>query len=52
MNPFRLVKNLRLRYQLLVIYSSTFVVIMALSSAVIYSIVKTTVEQHIESELT
>lgn len=53
MNLFHLhpIKNIRIRYQLLLIYSSTFVVIMALSSIIIYSIVKSTVERHIESEL-
>ncbi len=45
------IKNMKIRYQLLLIYSSTFVVIMALSSLIIYSIVKSTVEGHIESEL-
>ncbi|SLM32092.1 exported hypothetical protein [Desulfamplus magnetovallimortis] len=51
MISFQMIKKFKIRYQLLFIYSSTFVVIMALSSLVIYSIVKTTVESHIESEL-
>ncbi len=51
MNPFDLIKNFPIRYKLLFIYSSCFVVIMSLSSLIIYSIVKQSVEANIESEL-
>lgn len=51
MNPFHLIKNFRIRYKLLFIYSFTFLVIMSLSSLIIYSIVKRNVEKNIESEL-
>ena len=51
MNPFDLIKNFPIRYKLLFIYSSCFIVIMSLSSLIIYSIVKQTVEANIESEL-
>ncbi|MCP4022866.1 MAG: PAS domain S-box protein [Desulfobacteraceae bacterium] len=51
MNPFDIVKNFKIRYKLLFIYSATFVVIVCLASMIIYSIVKTTVEENIESEL-
>ncbi len=51
MNPFDLIKNFPIRYKLLIIYSSCFVVIMSLSSLIIYSIVKQDVEANIESEL-
>ncbi|MBW2655593.1 MAG: cache domain-containing protein [Deltaproteobacteria bacterium] len=51
MNPFYLVKNFKIRYKLLVIYSFTFFVIMSLSSLIIYSIVKQNVEKNIENEL-
>ncbi|MBU2453925.1 MAG: cache domain-containing protein, partial [Proteobacteria bacterium] len=51
MNPFDLIKNFRIRYKLLFIYSFTFVVIMSLSSLIIYFIVKQNVEKNIESEL-
>ncbi len=51
MNPFRLIKNFPIRYKLLFIYSVCFMVIMALSDMAIYTIVKKTVEQNIESEL-
>ena len=51
MNPFGLIKNFPIRYKLLFIYSSCFIVIMSLSSLIIYSIVKQTVEANIESEL-
>ena len=51
MNPFDLIKNFPIRYKLLFIYSSCFMVIMSLSSLIIYSIVKQNVEANIESEL-
>ncbi len=51
MNPFDLIKNFPIRYKLLFIYSSCFVVIMSMSSLIIYSIVKQNVEANIESEL-
>ncbi|MCK5100890.1 MAG: histidine kinase, partial [Desulfobacteraceae bacterium] len=51
MNPFHLIKNFRIRYKLLFIYSFTFFMIMSLSSMIIYSIVKKNVEKNIESEL-
>ncbi|MDD9302126.1 MAG: cache domain-containing protein [Desulfobacter sp.] len=51
MNPFDLIKNFPIRHKLLFIYSSCFIVIMSLSSLIIYSIVKQTVEANIESEL-
>ncbi|MCD4719942.1 MAG: cache domain-containing protein [Desulfobacula sp.] len=51
MNPFHLVKNFRIRYKLLFIYSFTFFVIMSLASLIIYSIVKRNVEKNIENEL-
>jgi len=50
-NPFDLIKNFPIRYKLLFIYSSCFLVIMSLSSLIIYSIVKQNVETNIESEL-
>ncbi|MBF0259072.1 MAG: cache domain-containing protein [Desulfamplus sp.] len=52
LNPFYMVKNFKIRYKLLFIYSATFIVIMGLSSLTLYSIVKATVEKNIESELT
>ena len=51
MNPFDLIKNFPIRYKLLFIYSSCFIVIMSLSSLIIYSIVKQDLEASIESEL-
>lgn len=51
MNPFDLIKNFPIRYKLLFIYSSCFIVIMSLSSLTIYSVVKQNVEANIESEL-
>jgi PAS domain S-box-containing protein len=51
MNPFHLIKNFPIRYKLLFIYTSCFMVIMSLSSLIIYSIVKQNVEANIESEL-
>ncbi|WDP90632.1 MAG: cache domain-containing protein [Desulfobacter sp.] len=51
MNPFDLIKNFPIRYKLLFIYSSCFMVIMSLSSLIIYSIVRQNVESSIESEL-
>ncbi len=51
MNPFELIKNFRIRYKLLFIYSACFMVIMTLSSLIIYTIVKQNVEKNIESEL-
>lgn len=51
MNPFRLIKNFPIRYKLLFIYASCFMVMMSLSSLIIYSIVKQNVEANIESEL-
>jgi len=51
MNPFLLVRNFRIRYKLLFIYSFTFVVIMSLSGLVLYSIVKKNVKKNIETEL-
>ena len=40
MNPFELIKNFKIRYKLLFIYSLTFFAIISLSSLIIYSIVK------------
>ncbi|MCG8683233.1 MAG: cache domain-containing protein [Desulfobacterales bacterium] len=51
MNPFDLIRNFPIRYKLLFIYSSCFIVVMSLSSLIIYSIVKQNVEANIESEL-
>ena len=51
MNPFELIKNFPIRYKLLFIYASCFMVIISLSSLIIYSIVKQNVEANIESEL-
>jgi len=51
MNPFGLVKNFPIRYKLLFIYSFCFLVIISLSSLIIYFIVKQNVEKNIESEL-
>lgn len=51
MNPFDLIKNFPIRYKLLFIYSTCFLVIMSLSSLIVYSIVKQNVEANIESEL-
>ncbi len=51
MSPFDLIKNYPIRYKLLIIYSFCFVVIMSLSSIIIYHIVKQNVESSIESEL-
>jgi len=51
MNPFELIKNFKIRYKLLFIYSLTFFAIISLSSLIIYSIVKKNVERNIESEL-
>ncbi len=51
MNPFLFIKNFRIRYKLLFIYSFTFVVIMSLSGLVLYSIVKKNVKKNIETEL-
>ncbi|MBF0228726.1 MAG: cache domain-containing protein [Desulfamplus sp.] len=45
------IKNLRIRYKLLFIYSTTFILIIGLASLILYSIVKSTVEKSIESEL-
>lgn len=51
MNLFHLIKNFRIRYKLLFIYSFTFLGIITLSGLIIYSIVKQTVKKNIESEL-
>ncbi|MBA3008639.1 MAG: PAS domain S-box protein [Desulfobacula sp.] len=51
MNPFDLIKNFPIRYKLLFIYSFCFLIIISLSSLIIYSIVKKNVEKNIESEL-
>ena len=51
MNPFDLIKNFPIRFKLLFIYSTCFMVIMSLSSLVIYAIVEQHVETSIESEL-
>jgi len=51
MSPFGLIKNFPIRYKLLFIYSFRFLVIISLSSLIIYFIVKQTVEKNIESEL-
>jgi signal transduction histidine kinase len=51
MNPFDLIKNFPIRYKLLFIYSFCFLVIISLSSLIIYYIVKQNVERNIESEL-
>lgn len=44
-------KNLSIHYRLLWAYSMTFLVIIGVTSFVIYSVVRTTIEQHIENEL-
>ena len=51
MSPFGLIKNFPIRYKLLFIYSFCFLVIISLSSLIIYFIVKQNVEKNIESEL-
>jgi PAS domain S-box-containing protein len=51
MNPFGLIKNFPIRYKLLVIYSFCFLIIISLSSLIIYFIVKQNVEKNIENEL-
>lgn len=51
LNPFHVIKNFRIRYKLLFIYSAIFIVTIGLSSLTLYSIVKSTVEKNIESEL-
>ncbi|MBF0241455.1 MAG: cache domain-containing protein [Desulfamplus sp.] len=51
LNPMKFIKNFRIRYKLLSIYSATFILIMGLASLILYSIVKSTVEKNIESEL-
>ena len=51
MNPFHLIKNFRIRYKLLFIYSSIFMIIISMGSMIIYSTVKKTVTANIESEL-
>ncbi len=51
MNPFDLIKNFPIRYKLLFIYSTCFMVIISLSSLTVYAIVKQNVETRIESEL-
>ena len=51
MNPFGLIKNFPIRYKRLFIYSFCFLLIISLSSLIIYSIVKKNVEKNIESEL-
>ncbi|MGD9733332.1 MAG: cache domain-containing protein [Desulfamplus sp.] len=50
-NPLNFIKNFRIRYKLLFIYSATFIVIMGIASFILYYIVKSTVENNIESEL-
>lgn len=49
--PFDLIKNFRIRYKLLIIYSACFLVIISLSSLIVYAIVQQNLEQNIESEL-
>ncbi len=51
MNPFGLIKNFPIRYKLLFIYSFCFLIIISLSSLIIYFIVKQNVKKNIESEL-
>ncbi len=51
MNPFGLIKNFPIRYKLLFIYSFCFLIIISLSSLIIYFIVKDNVEKNIEREL-
>ncbi|MBF0301556.1 MAG: cache domain-containing protein [Desulfamplus sp.] len=51
MNPLDFIKNFRIRYKLLFIYSVTFILTMGLASLILYTIVKSTVEKNIESEL-
>ncbi|MCP3900426.1 MAG: PAS domain S-box protein [Desulfobacteraceae bacterium] len=51
MSKFLLIKNFRIRYKLLFIYSFTFFLIVSLSSLIIYSIIKQNVGKNIESEL-
>lgn len=51
MNPIRLIRNFKIRYKLLFIFSFTFIAIMSLSSLTIYFIVKRNVESNIEREL-
>lgn len=51
MNPFFLIKNFRIRYKLLFIYSATFFLIISLSGLILYSIVRQNVEENMEKEL-
>ena len=51
MNLFHLIKDFRIRYKLLFIYSATFIVIISLGSLIIYSTVKKIVVANVESEL-
>ena len=52
MNLSRQLKSLRIRHKLLFSYSAAFVVILTLSSAVTYGVVRRTIAANIESELT
>jgi PAS domain S-box-containing protein len=45
-------KNLRVRHKLLYSYAAAFIVVMSLSSVVMYGVVRRTIEANIESELT
>lgn len=51
LNPFHVIRDFRIRYKLLLIYSTVFIVTVGLSSLILYTIVKSTVEKNIESEL-
>ncbi len=51
MNLFRPFHNLRIPYKLFISYSSIFVVAVILGSIVIYSLMRNTIESHIESDL-
>ena len=51
MTSVRFLENIQIRYKLLFSYLITFCVIIALGSTVIYSIVRDTIEDNIESEL-
>jgi len=52
MNLIQHLKNLRVRHKLLFSYSAAFIVVLSLSSMVMYGVMRQTVETSIESELT
>ena len=45
------IRNLPIRYKMLLSYSTVFILSITISSAVIYSIVRDTIKANIESEL-